>query len=236
MRKVITMKTDGIIKKGKLKIYRFYLLPVEFLMAPLFFFILLYGSFRLFNFKLNLLIYYSFLFFFSLTHISLFTGFKKYPLLKDDKNTDLLIYAGTAISMAFCIVLILTPDIYFSDGSSFSMSFSSNRLLIGTLTWGLSYILLGFLLFKTGSRKRTPVSIGLLIYGQMVALLGLGMPFICSILPLFGGVSLLMAIVSVMWADEDFIEESYSKNYCRNCGYELDEDSDYCENCGEKIR
>lgn len=202
------MKSEDLMNGKKPKIYRFYLLSVEFFIVPLFFFILLYGSFRLFNFKLDLLIYYSFLFFFSFTHISLFTGLKKYSLLKDDKNTDFLIYAGTAISMAFCIVLILTPEIYFSDGSSFSISLSSNRLIIGTLIWGLSYIILGFLLFKTGSRKRTPVSIGLFVYGPMVVLLGLGMPIMCFILPLFGGLSLVMAIVSAMWADENFIGRS----------------------------
>ncbi len=201
------MKVEGNIKKFKGRFHRFHLLPIEFFIVPIFFFLLLNEFFNSFYSHINLIFFFSFLFLFSFIKILLFSGFKNFSLLEHYENSGMLIYAGIATSIAFCVPLFLSPVLFFSIDYGFSIYFSRVHMVTGTSIWALSYVLLGYLIYKTKLEKKGVLSVGMFVYGPLLVTLAFGRFIsICLLLPIVSLISLLMVIISIGWVNENFIE------------------------------
>lgn len=226
--------------EGNTSFFRYNLLTVEFLLIPIVLFFILYGAFSAFSYKTNLILFSVIFFYFGFTHILFLTGMRNSSVFKDDKLTEIITYSGVVISVIFCVLFLLSPDLYFHhlDAElSFDILFTHDLLLLGSIFWAISFLLIAYQVYRSSTEKSYIVYVGASTYGFLLP--GYFFSFIeleeevCYLYLAILLLSAVMIVATSYWVKMNF--DHNAPNYCKICGYQLDEESEYCENCGYKL-
>ncbi len=191
-------------ERSGIEFSRFHLIAIEFLLISIFFFFAISVS-PVFTIQITvgLFIFFSQIFFFGLAHISFFTGVKKSSLLPKNKISELTSYLGIASTMAFCILLMFSIDIYFAEGLTFVVLFSEHYFRLGVLAWSFSYLMIAAVVYQTTSIGKELFVGGTILIAIFLSIAGY-MGF-CLAYQFLGLISLFMIVITIDWVNQNFI-------------------------------